>query len=114
MKHAGPRPRLGLFVLATCAALAFVGCDAKVKGGAGVNLTNPPLENENGPPQGGTIGIVITDAPSDEFSVVEVTVCNSAVLQELTFRKTELVKKIATALPDQKIRDMRFRIGTLK
>ena len=46
--------------------------------------------------------------------VVEVTVCNSAVLQELTFRKTELIKKIATALPDQKIRDMRFRIGTLK
>lgn len=46
--------------------------------------------------------------------VVEVTVCNSAVLQELTFRKTELIKKIATALPDQKIRDMRFRVGTMK
>ena len=46
--------------------------------------------------------------------VVEVTVCNSAVLQELTFRKTELIQKMSTALPDQKIRDMRFRIGTLK
>ncbi len=46
--------------------------------------------------------------------VVEVTVCNSAVLQELTFRKQELIKKIAAVLPDQKIRDMRFRVGTLK
>ena len=44
--------------------------------------------------------------------VIEVTVCNSAVLQELTFRKTELIKKMATALPDQRICDMRFRIGT--
>ena len=46
--------------------------------------------------------------------VVEVTVCNSAVLQELTFRKKELIKNIATALPDQKICDMRFRVGSLK
>ena len=45
--------------------------------------------------------------------VIEVTVSNSAVLQELTFRKADLVRRIAKALPDQKIRDVRFRIGTL-
>lgn len=45
--------------------------------------------------------------------VVEITVGNSAVLQELTFRKRELVERIVAALPDQKIRDLRFRIGTL-
>lgn len=45
--------------------------------------------------------------------VVEVTVCNSAVLQELTFRKRELLRKMAAALPNQRIKDIRFRIGTL-
>jgi len=45
--------------------------------------------------------------------VVEVTACNSAVLQELTFRKSDLIKKMAAALTDQKVSDMRFRIGTL-
>lgn len=45
--------------------------------------------------------------------VMEVTVCNSTVLQELSFRKTELIKKMAAALNDQQVTDMRFRIGTL-
>ncbi len=45
--------------------------------------------------------------------VVEVTVSNSAVLQELTFQKTELLQKITAALPDQKIRDVRFRVGSI-
>lgn len=42
--------------------------------------------------------------------VVEVTVSNSAALQELTFRKAELIRKISAALPDQKIHGMRFRV----
>ena len=46
--------------------------------------------------------------------VVEVTVCNSAVLQELTFQKKQLLKKLVVALPDQKITDVRFRIGVVK
>lgn len=45
--------------------------------------------------------------------VVEITVGSSAVLQELTFRKRELVERIVAAIPDQKIRDIRFRIGTV-
>lgn len=43
--------------------------------------------------------------------VAEVTVSNSAALQELTFRKVELIRKIAAALPDQKIHDIRFRVS---
>ena len=46
--------------------------------------------------------------------VLEVMVCNSAVLQELTFQKKQLLEKIVVALPDQKIRDLRFRIGVVK
>ncbi len=46
--------------------------------------------------------------------VVEITVCNSAVLQELTFRKAELIKKVSTALPDQKINNIRFRVGMVE
>jgi len=46
--------------------------------------------------------------------VVEVIVGNSAALQELTFRKAELIREMSAALPHQKIRDMRFRVGGLR
>lgn len=45
--------------------------------------------------------------------VLEIIVANSAGLQELTLQKKSLLAKIALALPDQKIRDLRFRIGTV-
>ncbi len=45
--------------------------------------------------------------------VLEVVVDNSAVLQELTFRKQELIQKLSAALADQQIREVRFRIGTM-
>ena len=45
--------------------------------------------------------------------VLEVIVGNSAALQELTFQKKHLLDKITAALPDQKIRDVRFRIGVV-
>ena len=45
--------------------------------------------------------------------VVEVLVRNSAALQELTFQKKQLLKSIVAAMPDQKIRDLRFRIGAI-
>lgn len=45
--------------------------------------------------------------------VLEVVVRNSAVLQELTFRKKQLLVGIAAALPDLRIRDLRFRIGAV-
>lgn len=44
---------------------------------------------------------------------LEVHVSNSAVLQELTFQKRQLVKKLAELGPDFKIKDLRFRVGPI-
>lgn len=45
--------------------------------------------------------------------VLEVVVRNSAVLQELTFMKVQVVKKLAQLAPEQKIRDVKFRVGAI-
>lgn len=45
--------------------------------------------------------------------VLEVTVRNSTVLQELTFQKRQLLKKLLVHLPDANIRDLRFRVGVI-
>jgi predicted nucleic acid-binding Zn ribbon protein len=44
--------------------------------------------------------------------VLEVTVKNSAVLQELQFVKVQLIKSLAQHAPESKIRDVKFRVGT--
>jgi predicted nucleic acid-binding Zn ribbon protein len=46
--------------------------------------------------------------------VLEVVVSHSAVLQELTFQKADLVRKLAELLPDQPIRNLRFRVGDVE
>ncbi len=59
--------------------------------------------------------------PLDEHSrpgrtrrgILEITVRNSTVLQELVFRKTELLEDLSGRLPDAKIRDLRFRVGVI-
>ena len=43
--------------------------------------------------------------------VVNVTVASSAVLQELTFRKHELIKKLQSEFSEAAITDLKFRIG---
>lgn len=43
--------------------------------------------------------------------VLEVVVKNSAVLQELTFHQKRIVAELAAALPDFRIRRLRFRVG---
>lgn len=45
--------------------------------------------------------------------VLEITVRNSAAVQELTFQKKHLLAKITAALPDQKITDLKFRVGPI-
>ncbi len=45
--------------------------------------------------------------------VLEVVVRNSMLLQELTFRKRQLVKELARLAPEAAIRDVRFRIGAV-
>lgn len=52
-----------------------------------------------------------TRAGSIRRGVLEVVVRNSAVLQELTFRKKQLLKQLTELVPAQKIRDLRFRVG---
>jgi predicted nucleic acid-binding Zn ribbon protein len=45
--------------------------------------------------------------------VLEVTVTNSTVVQELTFQKQPILTALQTQLPDAKIRDLRFRVGPI-
>ncbi len=45
--------------------------------------------------------------------MLEVFVENSTLLQELTFQKQSLLAAIAGRLPDQKIRDLKFRLGPI-
>lgn len=54
-----------------------------------------------------------TRAGSVRRGVLEVVVRNSAVLQELTFRKKQLLKQLTELVPAQKIRDLRFRVGAI-
>ncbi len=45
--------------------------------------------------------------------VLEVTVRNSLVLQELTFMKVQLVKQLATLAPEHKITGLKFKVGPI-
>lgn len=45
---------------------------------------------------------------------LEVLVANSTLLQELTFQKQTLLETLGELLPDEKIRDLRFRVGALE
>jgi predicted nucleic acid-binding Zn ribbon protein len=44
---------------------------------------------------------------------LEVVVANSALVQELSFRKVSIVEALGRSLPDERIKDLRFRVGTL-
>lgn len=44
---------------------------------------------------------------------LEVVVANSILIQELTFQKPELIKSLQRLLPDEKIADVRFRVGAV-
>jgi predicted nucleic acid-binding Zn ribbon protein len=45
--------------------------------------------------------------------VLEVFVRNSAVMQELTFQKRQLLVELAEVFNQQTIEDLRFRVGTI-
>jgi len=45
--------------------------------------------------------------------VLEVLVRNSVTVQELGFVKTKIVKTLSKLVPEQQIRDLRFRVGVL-
>jgi predicted nucleic acid-binding Zn ribbon protein len=44
---------------------------------------------------------------------LEVIVAHSVLVQELTFQKSDLLVKLARLLPDERITDLRFRIGAV-
>ena len=46
-------------------------------------------------------------------TALEVLVANSALVQELTFQKTGLLTKLRQALPQEKIKDLRFKVGRI-
>ncbi|MBN1909997.1 MAG: DUF721 domain-containing protein [Pirellulales bacterium] len=45
---------------------------------------------------------------------LDVTVANSMLVQELTFQKPALLAQLREHLPDETIRDIRFRVGTVE
>lgn len=45
--------------------------------------------------------------------VLEVQVANSTMLQEMTFQKTAMLKKLAELLPNENIREIKFRVGPI-
>ena len=45
--------------------------------------------------------------------VLEVIVRNSAVLQELTFRKKQLLQSVQMHAPQFQVKDLRFRVGEI-
>jgi predicted nucleic acid-binding Zn ribbon protein len=46
--------------------------------------------------------------------VLEITVTNSTVVQELTFQKQRILAELEAQVPDARIRDLRFRIGSIQ
>jgi predicted nucleic acid-binding Zn ribbon protein len=44
---------------------------------------------------------------------LEVTAANSMIIQELAFQKQQILAQLQTAIPDAKIRDIRFRVGSI-
>jgi predicted nucleic acid-binding Zn ribbon protein len=44
---------------------------------------------------------------------LEVIVSNSTTMQELSFQKQQILAELIRHLPDARIRDLRFRVGTI-
>jgi predicted nucleic acid-binding Zn ribbon protein len=55
-----------------------------------------------------------TKAAQIRRGVLEVVVTNSAVMQELTFVKGKLVKALAISAAEQKITNIRFKVGSVQ
>jgi predicted nucleic acid-binding Zn ribbon protein len=52
-----------------------------------------------------------TRATQVRRGVLEVLVSNSMMIQEIGFQKPALLKRLADLLPDENIRDLKFRVG---
>ena len=54
-----------------------------------------------------------TRATQIRRGVLEVWVSNSTMVQELGFQKTALIQRLAELLPEEKIRDLKLRVGPI-
>lgn len=54
-----------------------------------------------------------TRAGAVKRGMFEVLVASSAMLQELTFQKSALLEKLRQELPQEKIKDLRFKVGKI-
>lgn len=45
---------------------------------------------------------------------LEITVTSSTLAQELTFQKSKLLQSLRKSLPDETLRDLRFRVGPIQ
>jgi predicted nucleic acid-binding Zn ribbon protein len=45
--------------------------------------------------------------------ILEVVASNSMMIQELTYQKQQILTQLQTQLPDAKIRDIKFRVGSI-
>lgn len=45
--------------------------------------------------------------------VLEVRVANSTMLQEITFQKVAILDRLKALLPEEKLREVRFRVGPI-
>lgn len=61
----------------------------------------------------GPLAAKYTQVGALKRGTLEVVVANSTLVQELTFQKDAILHKLAAQLPDEKIRNLRFRVGTI-
>lgn len=54
-----------------------------------------------------------TRATQVRRGVLEVLVGNSTMVQEIGFRKPALIKRLVELLPDEKIHDLKLRVGPI-
>jgi predicted nucleic acid-binding Zn ribbon protein len=52
-----------------------------------------------------------TKATAIRRGVLEVLVKNSTLVQEMNFQKRDLIARLAQLLPDENIRELKFRVG---
>jgi predicted nucleic acid-binding Zn ribbon protein len=55
----------------------------------------------------------VTEVGQLRRGVLEVTVANSLVMQELTFEKERILEHLQTVRPDAGIKQLRFRVGRI-
>jgi predicted nucleic acid-binding Zn ribbon protein len=61
----------------------------------------------------GELAAKYTKAGAVKRGKLEVVVANSTLVQELSFRRPAILEALKRSLPDEKIKDLRFRVGTL-